>query len=140
MSARLFRILLVALGIAIGLHRPVAADISGAVWVSSEDNGDKPGVEFRAAYRGDGKLSLEMWLFGTDENGKIKERVRFPITLWESDAKSILFEYQGGDKKKHRAKIVFGKALTDDAESAVRIDVEEHQETKLVFRRSHPEK
>ena len=119
-----------------------ASDIpkTKTVWISSEDHGDKPGVEFRVAYRSDGKLNLEMWLFDADEKGKIKERVRFPINVLESDAKSILFEYPGGDKKKHRSKIVFAKSPRDNEEPAVRIDEEEHQETKLVFRKSRPEK
>jgi hypothetical protein len=140
MSARLFRILLLILIFAMGSHRAIASDPSKAVWVFSEDHGDKPGVELRVSYLSDGKLNLEMWLFSTDEKGKIKERVRFPITVLESDAKSVRFEYGNGAGEKEQIQIRFAKAPADDTEPAVKIELKQHQETKMLFRKSGAEK
>lgn len=89
------------------------------VWVAREDNGCKPGVEYRIWLNKVNRLTGEMWLFTTDENGKEKERGKYPTEIKTSDSKQITFTYKAGDGNGHEFTIFFPNGLQDRQEQGL---------------------
>lgn len=105
------------------------------VWVAREDNGDKPGIEYRLWLSDENRIVGEMWLFTTDENGKDKERGKYPTTIKTSDPKHVTFTYKSGDGNADEFTIWFPNGLKNRQEQAVLEDML-HRKQELKFERS----
>jgi hypothetical protein len=117
-----------------------AQDATKLIWIAREDNGDKPGIEYRVWLNADGHITGEMWLFVVDENGKDKERGKFPITITARGKRSFAFTYQSSDGSLDRIVIRFSSELNEPRVQAVLEDARSKEQTKLNFQRSVNEK
>lgn len=112
-----------------------AQEIVKQTWVARENNGDKPGVEYRLWFGADGQMTGEMWLFVVDENGKDKERGKYPITITASDKSSIKFNYKSGDGSVDEIAIHFTSRPNNAKEKAVLENVISKEQSELLFHR-----
>lgn len=106
------------------------------VWVAREDHGDKPGIEYRLWLNDENRIVGEMWLFTTDENGKDKERAKYPTTIKTSDPKQITFTYTSGDGSADEFTIRFPNGLQNRQEEAVVEFGTTEEKRELKFERS----
>lgn len=105
------------------------------IWVAREDHGGKPGIEYRLWLGKENRIVGEMWLFTTDENGKEKERGKYPTTIKTSDSKQITFTYMSGDGSMDEFTIWFPNGLRNGQEQAV-LDFGTATKRELKFERS----
>jgi hypothetical protein len=75
-----------------------------------------------------------MWLFVVGEDGKDKERAKYPIANTKGDKLSFSFTYQSGDGSLDSIAIRFVAELSEPEVQAVLEDARSSQLTKLSFK------
>ncbi|MCF7785286.1 MAG: hypothetical protein K9N47_04145 [Prosthecobacter sp.] len=106
------------------------------VWVAREDHGDKPGIEYRLWLNDQNHIVGEMWVFTTDENGKVKERGKYPTTIKSSDQTHITMTFTSGDGSVGEFTIRFPKGLRNHQEQAVLESRRSQTKEELKFERA----
>jgi hypothetical protein len=127
----------VALALCISILCPCGRgqDAPKQVWVARENNGDKPGMEYRVWLNADGNLAGEMWLFVVGEDGKDKERAKYPIANKKGDKQHFSFTYESGDGSVDRVAIRFAAELKRPEVLAVLEDARSGQPVELSFKK-----
>lgn len=110
-------------------------DAPKQAWVARENNGDKPGMEYRVWLNADGNLAGEMWLFVVGEDGKDKERAKYPIANKRGDKQHFSFTYECGDGSVDRIAIRFAAELKKPEVQAVLEDARSGQPVELSFKK-----
>ncbi len=106
------------------------------IWVARENNGDKPGIEYRLWLSDEDRIVGEMWLFTMDENDREKERGKYPTTIKTSDQKHATFTCKSGDGSVDEFTIRFPNGLRNRQEQAVVEFASNQTKRELKFERS----
>ncbi|MEZ0390233.1 MAG: hypothetical protein ACAI34_24350 [Verrucomicrobium sp.] len=100
-------------------------------WVNISDNGDKPAVMMNVSVQADSRLALELYLFQCDEDHRVRWLIKFPITILESTATQLTFEYssQADLAQKTRERLTFEKSPSGEKVVGVVHELPSERET-----------